>query len=75
MDGEDAIEYARRLNKDHEEAPDEADLLGYTGQVNAYCCGNALIIMEGIPSFAQERTPTLESYIMSDPENPLYLIK
>ena len=75
MDGEDAIEYARRLNKDHEEAPDEADLLGYTGQVNAYSCGNALIIMEGIPSTAQERTPTLESYIMSDPENPLYLIR
>ena len=75
MANEDAAEYAKRLNKDHAEDPDGEDILGYTGQVNAYVCGNALIIMEGIPSVAQERTPTLESYIMSDPENPLYLIE
>ena len=74
MAKEDAIEFAKRLNRDHEEAPDAEDLYGYTGQVNAYVCGNALVIMEGIPSTAQERTPTLECYILSDPENPLYLV-
>jgi len=75
MDVEIAAGYAKRLKKDHEENPGGEDLFGYTGQVDAYCCGNGLIIMEGIPSLAQERTPTLESYIMSDPENPLYLIR
>lgn len=74
MANEDAVEYRKRLESDHEKDPDAEDLLGYTGQVSVFACGNALIIMEGIPSGAQERTPTLESYILSNPENPLYLI-
>ena len=74
MEAEDAIEIAKRLNKDHEEAPDGEDLRGYTGQVDAFVCGNALIIMEGIPSAAQEKMPTLESCIAGSPDAFLYLI-
>ena len=74
MDKEKAVEYAKRLNKDHEEAPDREDLRGYTGQVDAFVCGNALIIMEGIPSAAQEKMPTMESCIAGSPDAFLYLI-
>ena len=71
---EDAIEFAKRLNQDHTEASDDVDLWGYYGKVQFYACGNAVVIMEGIPSAANDRTPTLESYIASNPETPLYLI-
>ena len=72
MENEKAVEFARRLNKDHE--TQDEDLRGYSGQVKYFVCGNGLITLEGIPSAAQERTPTLESYIMSDPNTLLYLI-
>ena len=75
MDIEDAQEYARRLSKEHEETQDEEDFLGYTGQVDVFVCGNALIIMEGIPSAAQEQMPTMESCIADSPDRSLYLIR
>ena len=75
MPNEDAVEFVKRMTQDHEEAPDTGDLRGYTGQVQFFACRNALIIMEGIPSAAYEKTPTLESYIASDPARPLYLIE
>ena len=73
MANENAVEFAERLNKDHE-TPDAVDLRGYTGQVAFFACGNALVTMEGIPSVAHAQTPTLESYIMRDPASQLYLI-
>lgn len=74
MANEEAVEYVRRLNKDHEK-PDAEDLWGHTGQVEYFVCGNAVVTMEGIPSAAYEKTPTLESYLLSAPATGLYLIR
>ena len=75
MATEKAEEFVTRLNKEHEEMPDEEDFLGYRGQVNTFVCGNALVIMEGIPSAAQEQMPTMESCIAVSPDRSLYLIE
>ena len=76
MDTEQAEEFAKRLNGDHGDGgkSETEDLWGYTGQVQYYACGNALVTMEGIPSLACEQTPTLESYIMRGPATQLYLL-